>query len=63
MSREGVGVSISQDTLIIIRELLPSSNEAPLLLYLGIGIFIGVIVVVAKDDRYGNIRELFMKLF
>lgn len=56
-------MSISQDTLIIIRELLPSSNEAPLLLYLGIGIFIGVIVVVAKDDRYGNIRELFMKLF
>ncbi|MDD2651634.1 MAG: hypothetical protein PHX44_01120 [Sulfurimonas sp.] len=54
---------ISQDTLIAIREFLPPSNEPPLLLYLGIGIFIGVVVVIMKFERYKKIRELFMKLF
>lgn len=54
---------ISQDTLIAIREFLPPSHEPPLLLYFGIGIFIGVVVVIMKFERYKKIRELFMKLF
>ncbi len=56
-------MQIDQDTLIAIRELLPPSNEPPLLFYLGIGIFIGVVVVIMKFERYKKIRELFMKLF
>ncbi|MBE0514991.1 MAG: hypothetical protein WC272_05520 [Sulfurimonas sp.] len=54
---------LNQDTLILIREFFPPSNEPPLLLYLGIGIFIGVVVVIVKYERYRKIRELFMKLF
>lgn len=56
-------MQIDQDTLIAIREFLPSTNEPPLMLYLAIGLFIGAVVVIIKYERYRKIRELFMKLF
>ena len=54
---------LDQDTLIAIREFLPSSKEPPIFLYLLLGLVLGVIIVITKYKRYKKIRELFMKLF
>lgn len=54
---------IDQDTLILIREFLPPSNEPPLLTYFIVGLFLGAVVVIVRFKRYKKIRELFMKLF
>ncbi|MGE0738215.1 hypothetical protein [Sulfurimonas sp.] len=54
---------LDQDTLILIREFLPSPKEPPLLTYLLLGLVLGTIIVIIKCKRYQKIRELFMKLF
>ncbi|WP_158301034.1 hypothetical protein [Sulfurimonas denitrificans] len=54
---------IDQETLILIREFLPSTKEPPFLTYFMVGLFLGVVVVIVRFKRYKKIRELFMKLF
>ncbi|WP_294880603.1 hypothetical protein [Sulfurimonas sp. RIFOXYB12_FULL_35_9] len=54
---------LDQETLILIREFLPSPKEPPIFLYLLLGLALGVIIVIIKFKRYQKIRELFMKLF
>ena len=54
---------MDQDTLIAIREFLPSPKESPIFLYFFMGLVLGVILVITKDKKYKKIRELFMKLF
>ena len=56
-------MQIDQDTLILIREFLPSAKEPPLLTYFLLGLVLGIIIVIIKHERYQKIRELFMKLF
>ncbi|WP_310440971.1 hypothetical protein [Sulfurimonas sp.] len=56
-------MQIDQDTLILIREFLPSTKEPPLLTYFILGLFLGAVVVIVRFKRYKKIRELFMKLF
>ena len=54
---------LDQETLILIREFLPSPKEPPLFTYFSLGLVLGVVVVILKYKRYKKIRELFMKLF
>jgi hypothetical protein len=63
ITREGVDMPVDQETLILIREFLPSTKEPPLLTYFIIGLFLGAVVVIVRFKRYKKIRELFMKLF
>jgi hypothetical protein len=63
ITREGVEMPVDQETLILIREFLPSTKEPPLLTYFILGLFLGVVVVIVRFKRYKKIRELFMKLF
>ncbi|MBS4067710.1 hypothetical protein [Sulfurimonas sp. RIFOXYB12_FULL_35_9] len=54
---------LDQNTLIAIREFLPSPKEPPLLTYFSLGLVLGAAVVIVRFKRYKKIRELFMKLF
>ena len=54
---------LDQETLIFIREFLPSAKEPPLLTYFSLGLVLGAAVVIVRFKRYKKIRELFMKLF
>ncbi|MDD3834357.1 MAG: hypothetical protein PHS42_02685 [Sulfurimonas sp.] len=53
----------NQETLILIREFLPSAKEPPLLTYFSLGLVLGAVVVIVRFKRYKKFRELFMKLF
>lgn len=52
-----------QETIILIREFLPSSKEPNIFIYFISGLVFGVVIVVMKFEKYKKIRELFMKLF